>query len=166
MLRTRAALILACAFLAVAGPAGSAAATSLVDVEPANGATVQRAPRQVVLTFDGEVDPARTSVLVTPPRQQPRPARVEVDGARVVAEVPPAPAGEYLVAYEVAPPGASLTDPPTEGSVAFTVDPDVDPDAEPDAGAAGAGPWAVASAVALLGLLAALLVTFRRWQDR
>jgi methionine-rich copper-binding protein CopC len=134
-----------------------AASTSLTDVEPANGATVQQPPDAVVLTFSRPVDAASASATVTAPGAPAAAASVAVDGPQVVVDVPAAGEGEYVVGYSVRPSedgGAAL-----EGAVGFTVASD---GAGPPAG--GGAPWAAAAALAVAGLAAALFVTYRRVQ--
>lgn len=150
------------ALLLLPAPAAAAAPpVSLAAVEPENGETLQRVPAQAVLTFTAEVDPDRTAATVTPPGREPRPAQADVDGDRVHVDLADAGAGAYVVGYEVVPVGAGPEAAPVEGSVGFTVDPGGEP-----AAAGGVAPWAVASGLAVVGLLAALLVTVRRWQGQ
>lgn len=152
-------LLLAVACLLLVGAAPAQASTSLVEVEPANGATLEHAPGQVVLTFATDLDADRAAATLTPPGQNERAAVSRVDGARLVVDVPASAPGDYVVDYSVAaadPPDAAAV----EGSVGFTVAPG---GAEPAPG--GAAPWAVVSLLAVAGLGAALWVTVRRWQD-
>ena len=133
----------------------TAAAASLVEVEPANGATLERAPDAVVLTFSAPLDADAVRAAVTSPHGDTRQADVEVDGPRLVVPVAPSGEGAYVVDYVATPSGADAS---VEGGVGFTVDPDGAP-------ATGGGmPWAVASALAVAGLAAALLITYRRAQ--
>ena len=149
------ALLVSAALAALIAVAPAVAAdTSLVEVEPANGAALEHPPDAVVLTFSRSLDPDATSARVAAPRSPARPAAVEVDGARAVVDVPRGGTGEYVVHYQVRP--AEDGAPVLNGSVGFSVD----PDGEQPAG--GGGPWAAASALAVAGLAAALVVTYRR----
>lgn len=151
-------VLLACAVLATLATltlAPPAAAASLVEVDPANGATLDRAPDAVVLTFSAPLDADAVRAAVTPPGGDTRQADVEVDGPRLVVRLASSGEGAYVVHYVVTPSGADAS---VEGGVGFTVDPRGAP-------ATGGGtPWAVASAVAVAGLAAALLITYRRAQ--
>lgn len=152
-------LLLAVSCLLLVGAAPAQASTSLVEVEPANGATLEHAPGQVVLTFATDLDADRAAATLTPPGQGERDAVSRVDGARLVVDVPASAPGDYVVGYSVAAadqPEAAVV----EGSVGFTVAPGGD-----QAAPGGAGPWAVVSLLAVAGLGVALWVTVRRWQD-
>ncbi|MDF9714857.1 copper resistance protein CopC [Nocardioides sp. ChNu-153] len=52
-------------FLACAAPTPSYAHTDLVSSDPADGAQLEQAPREVALTFSEEMDPALSAVVLT-----------------------------------------------------------------------------------------------------
>jgi methionine-rich copper-binding protein CopC len=159
-------LVAAClATLAVATTASAvaAASTSLVEVQPGNGATVRQVPADAVLTFSTPLDPARVTATVTAPGQQAREAHVQVDGARLAVALPSAGQGDYVIGYSVAgAPGeqgqASAGDRVT-GEVGFSVSSTATSSSE----SAGTAPWAFMAGLGVLGLVGALLVTARRW---
>jgi len=155
--------LLACALLGAAGLIGLAtapaatASTTLIEVEPANGATVRSAPAEVVLTFATDLDPEGASATVTPPGQPVRDAAVEVDGDRLLVDVAASAEGEYVVSYSVVAADAQGR---VDGAVGFTVDSSGD---QPATG--GTGPWAIASLLAVVGIGAAVFVTYRTWRN-
>jgi methionine-rich copper-binding protein CopC len=144
---------------AVVGAGAAAATTSLVGVEPENGATLARPPERVVLTFATDLDPAASTAVMTAPGGRPRDVVADVDGARLVVRVAPAGDGGYVVGYSVAAAGAAAGEGVVRGEVGFTVAAD---------GVArrvgGAAPWAAVSVLAAVGMAGVLLLTVRRWQ--
>lgn len=130
-----------------AGVAGTAAAsTTLVEVDPGNGATLDRAPSEAVLIFATELDAARALATVTVPGQRSRDVRPEVDGARMVVPVPSAGDGDYVVGYTAAAADGGPDAEVVSGEVGFAVTPD---GVAPDTG--GTAPWAL-GALAAVGL--------------
>lgn len=146
------------ASLGLAAPA--TASTSVVEVEPGNGATVGTAPSSVVLTFATPLDPARSTATLTPPGQEERDAAARVDGERLVVDLPFGGDGDYVVGYSVASADAAAGQGVVTGSVGFTVSAGGEAPAP-----GGAGPWALVSTAALAGLVGVLWLTYRRWQE-
>lgn len=134
--------------------------TKLIEVVPGNGATVTAPPPEAALTFSHPLDPARSTATVTPPGQDARDTAVRVDGAVLNVQLPSEGPGSYVVSYAVAPVGAAADSERTRGEVGFTVA------AEGVAPESGGGlTWAVASVVAILGLVLVVAWTVRRFQD-
>ena len=98
-----------------AGPA--AAHDVLVSTSPANGATVEQTPSQVVLTFTDPALPIGTQMVVTGPSGPvavPKPRLVD---NTVVQDLPASsPAGRYTVLWRV----TSTDGHPVSGEVSFT----------------------------------------------
>ncbi|GAB2689215.1 copper resistance CopC family protein [Thalassiella azotivora] len=105
------AVVAATLLLAGAGPAS--ASPVLERVVPGNGASVQRTPDQVVLTFSRRLDETVVAVTLTTPEGQDE-VTPRVDGRSVSVSVPDDGPGEYLVSYR-------LTPGPAEGETVFTV---------------------------------------------
>jgi methionine-rich copper-binding protein CopC len=134
--------------------------TKLIEVVPGNGATVTAPPPEAALTFSNPLDPARSTATVTAPGQDARDAAVRVDGAVLNVQLPSEGPGSYVVSYAVAPAGAAQGTEQVRGGVGFTVA------ADGVAAETGGGlTWAVASAVAVLGLVLVVAWTVRRFQD-
>lgn len=141
--------------LLLLGPASAAADQVLVQVEPGNGASLERAPEQLVLTFAESLDGAQVTVTLRTPEGE-EDASPRVDGRAVVVSVPDAGPGTYEVRYEVTPGQA-------QGSTGFTVlgAGETAPD-QPTA-----SPLWFISGAALLGLLVVVLVrTVRSLRQR
>lgn len=159
---------------------------SLTDSDPADGATVERAPEQVQLTFLARLDPANAELAVTGPDGDPVETDQPVfDGSEVTIPLPAGPAGDYQVDYRVlsadgdwadgtvrfsvttgAQPTASPTPARSTAAPASTLPPERPP--APDAatvstdrgGSAGWWPWLVAG-LALAAVAGAALATHR-----
>ncbi|MFI2104191.1 copper resistance protein CopC [Isoptericola sp. NPDC019693] len=134
--RRRAVVVLLAAALtpvlgvAVAQPAS--AHDRLLSSDPADGATVDRAPTELTLRFSADVLAAGAQVAVTT-ADGTVPTEVTVDGDEVVAPLPDdLPAGDWDVAWRV----VSSDGHPIEGELAFTVaaaSPSPSPSASPSA---------------------------------
>ena len=107
--------------LLTAGPA--AAHASLLATDPAAGAVLDAAPREVTLTFSEEVDPTLAAVTLTGPDG----AQVPLDAPRVegsaLVQPVPATSGAQTLAYRV----VSVDGHPVQGTLAFTVTPPAAP---------------------------------------
>lgn len=111
-------LLAACVSLVgLAGPA--AAHAGLIESSPADGASVQPAPRQVSLRFTEPLDPKLIALVVTgPDGPESNAGPPFVSGAEVVQPLPPASGdGMYRVAYRV----VSTDGHPVQGQVGFRV---------------------------------------------
>ncbi len=113
-------LIALAALVAVLLPGTPAwAHNSLVEAQPAKGATVPRPPAEVRLRFLQALDPARTTITVSAADG----GAVAVDGPRAdgrtgrVTFREPLPGGAYTVAYEVTSTDGHVV----KGSYRFTV---------------------------------------------
>lgn len=177
--------VLSLVLVVMLGTAAPAVAhTSLVSTDPVDGATLEAAPPQVVLTFSEPLrDPSEASVVVDGDAVE---ARVEVDGPRLVV-TPAQPAeGEHEVNYRV----VSADGHPVTGTTSFVVasgagqapaveptaseptvpgdaaestapaDEDAQDDADDESGTPG-WLWAVLAAVVVLGLVAVAVVRAR-----
>lgn len=103
------------ALLLAAGPASAHA--GLLDSDPADGARLERAPQQVTLSFNEDIQrPAY--VVVRAGGEEVASGEAEVAGPRVTAAVPAdAAAGEWSVAFRV----VSTDGHPVTGELGFTV---------------------------------------------
>lgn len=103
------------ALLLAAGPASAHA--GLLDSDPADGATLEGAPRQVTLSFNEDIQrPAY--VVVRAAGEEVASGEAEVSGPRVTASVPAdAAPGEWSVAFRV----VSTDGHPVTGELGFTV---------------------------------------------
>lgn len=157
MTSRRAPAVAACVLaLSVWGASAASASTTLVEVEPANGDTLERAPSEVVLTFATELDPVRTLATVTAPGGRARDVRAEVDGNRLVVSLPSSGDGDYVVGYSAVATGAGPAAEVVSGEVGFAVTPD---GVAADTG--GAAPWTVAALAALALGVVVLVRTVR-----
>jgi methionine-rich copper-binding protein CopC len=138
-------------------PAGQ---TKLVEVVPANGATVTAVPPEAALTFSTPLDPTRSTATVTAPGGSAQDAAVRVAGDVLNVQLPSGGPGDYVVSYAVAAAGAAPDSTQVRGGVGFTVAADGIP-----AETGGGLTWAVASVVAILGLVLVVAWTVRRYQD-
>jgi copper resistance protein C len=104
----------------VSGGASAAAHTALTGSDPANGATEERAPTVVTLTFTEAIDPTFANVVVTGTDGRNwavGPPRVSGPELRVPLSPDMPDGGEYMVGYRV----VSEDGHPVSGSIAFTV---------------------------------------------
>lgn len=158
------------------GTAGPAVAhTSLVSTDPGDGATVQTAPEQVVLTFSENLrEPSEASVLVDGSAVD---AAVEVDGPRLVVTPGEPTEGAHEVNYRV----VSADGHPVTGTTSFTVEGAAEessapessateptattesPESEDTADSSGTPLWlwGLLAAVVVLGLVAVAVVRAR-----
>lgn len=113
----------------------AAAHSVLLEVEPADGATVEASPEQVVLTFNEHVNESFASLAVTTEDDRTNRATGEpvVDGPTVSAEIEDLDPGLYTVGYRVTSADGHVV----SGSSTFTVAGDGSGD--DDEGAADAG---------------------------
>ena len=104
--------------VALAAPAG--AHTELVATEPADGATVETSPPQVLLRFGDEVVPAADGITVvgTDGLRADTGEVTKPDDTTIVVGLRPAlPAGAYAVEWEILAPDGDVQ----EGAFTFTV---------------------------------------------
>ncbi|GAA4732247.1 hypothetical protein GCM10025782_34250 [Pedococcus ginsenosidimutans] len=81
---------------------GADAHAALRSVTPADGTTVQTAPRQVVLEFDEPISSSFATVTVTGPGGDAGNGRPKVDGTKVTLDLDSdLPSGAYKVAFRV-----------------------------------------------------------------
>ncbi|MCO8269272.1 copper resistance protein CopC [Actinoplanes sp. TRM 88003] len=133
-------LITLAAILAVlAPPAPAWAHAKLLSADPAQSATLAKAPTSVTLTFNEELNPDFTTVVLSDAAQQRLPLAVpavEATKARVAIDQPIGN-GTYLLAYRV----VSQDGHTVQGSYTFTVaDPALPPAAVVAAPSAAAAP--------------------------
>lgn len=153
--RRTAGIALLAAAVVVGGATAAAAEQVLVDVVPGNGASVERVPEQVELTFAESLDGAQVTVSLDTP-EGPEDVVPRVQDRTVVIGVPDAGPGSYEVAYTVTPGQA-------QGTTGFTV---------LQAGQSApqevtASPWwFVTGALLLVGLAVALVRTLRGYRSR
>jgi methionine-rich copper-binding protein CopC len=149
--------VLAVPLGAALGVAAPASATTLVDVEPANGAVLAEPPTRLRLTFDAEPSTAVQLTL----DGEPLPATL--DGTVVTASLPGAAAepGAHVVGYAVL--GADGVT--VRGETGWTVDPAAGSPAGPTDGRAGATDRLVSAAVLLL-LGGTVVLVVRRLRAR
>lgn len=119
--RAALAVLLALSFLLL-GPVGPARAhTGLSSSNPATGATLTTAPREIVLVFTEDVRPQFTALRLTVGAGPGTPLRPRVSGGTVRALLPRQPdaaaTAEWRVAYRV----VSADGYPVGGTVIFTV---------------------------------------------
>jgi hypothetical protein len=92
-------VLLAVGFALVGAPMASAHDV-LESTSPANGATVERLPRTVTLTFSDDVLPVGTQILVKGPSGNVAQGSPTIEGPVVHQQLTPqAPAGDYVVTY-------------------------------------------------------------------
>ena len=146
-------------------PTSVAAHTNTVEVDPADGAIVEKLPPEATMTF-GET-PTQVNVVLADPEGTVRKLTPEVDGSTVAVRLPAAgPRGDYTLSYRV----VSADGHPVSGSSTFTVTtgpaPTTTPTATVDPAAAQATtPWAtlaIAGGAALVALAAGLLFWLMR----
>jgi methionine-rich copper-binding protein CopC len=102
----------------MANAAALPAHASLLTVSPADGASLDREPSRVELTFDDDIAPGLAKVLLTRDGQAVPLAAPVVDRTRVVAEVAgPTSPGAYRVVWQV----TSADGHPVSGESGFTV---------------------------------------------
>lgn len=111
----------------------AAAHSVLLESEPADGATLEASPEQVVLTFNEDVNQSFATIAVTTEEDRTNRAAGEpvVDGPTVSAEVEDLEPGLYTVGYRVTSADGHVV----SGSSTFTVDGD-----GTTGGAEGTGP--------------------------
>jgi hypothetical protein len=119
-------------FLLVAA-APALAHNSLTGSNPADGATLARAPASVRLTFLATLDPGRTKVTITGPDGAAAGGAAVFARNRVTVPLRAGPAGRYTVAYEL----PSADGHPIKGEVRFTLRTGVAPAATPTSGPSG-----------------------------
>ncbi len=101
---------------------------SLASSTPEDGATVDRAPERVTLTFLAKLDPAKTSVTIAGPDGDPAASGdPKIDGRSVTIGVKPGAPGQYVVSYEV----GSHDGHPVKGKIRFTATNGVAPSPSP-----------------------------------
>lgn len=168
------ALPLLAVIVTLGGTATAWAHTEITSSQPADGATLRKAPAAVVLTFSEAPLDTGLAVVATGPQGR-TPLDATVAGGEVVAPWPrDLPAGGYRVAYRVVADDGH----PIEGSLSFTVQgsssaPATSPSptatsaaAVEDESPAGIPPWLwVVAGVLVLGA-AWLLLSRRGRQDR
>ena len=116
------------ALCATVPSAAAFAHNSLAGSTPENGATVDRAPERVSLTFLGKLDPAKTSVTIAGPDGNPAATGdPKIDGRSVTIGLNPGAPGQYVVSYEV----GSDDGHPVKGKIRFTATNGVAPSPSP-----------------------------------
>lgn len=171
------------AMVAVAAPAFAHA--ELKSSNPAKGASVATAPKQLELTFSEPVSPQEITVA-GPQGAQWTVGQVSVAGPVVTAPIvqPVGPAGEYTITYKVlsedgdpvtgtvaftltAPATTTTTPPPTTMTTATAAAPTSSPQAAPTSGSDSGGvPSWVWILIVVAAVLAAGAVVGRRVQSR
>ncbi|MDT0304362.1 copper resistance CopC family protein [Streptomonospora wellingtoniae] len=134
-----AAALLGSLALATATAPGALAHDSLIDSSPKDGAELDTAPGEVVLTFSSDMGQGSNAIVVTGPEgENHEEGEVEVDGAEAAIGVGELPAaGEYTVAYRtVSSDGHTLEDEITFSLTEEAV-PEPDPSPEGEASAQG-----------------------------
>lgn len=152
--------VLAVPLGAALGVAAPAAATTLVDVEPANGAVLAEPPTRLRLTFDQE-PPAAVELTLDG-----EPLVAVLDGTVVTASLPAVAAepGAHVVGYAVL--GGDGGDGATvRGETGWTVDLAAGPTGAAGAATAGAADRLVSGAVLLL-LGGTVVLVVRRLRAR
>ncbi|WP_229402576.1 copper resistance CopC family protein [Micromonospora okii] len=125
-------------------PASPAAAhNSLTGSDPANGARVAAAPKQIELRFLAKLNPDTTKITVVGPGDVAAlGGEPTFSGSRVKIPFAPGAAGPYVVSYQL----GSADGHPIKGQVRFTLTPGPSP--SPDAAPTGVAPTPAASATA------------------
>lgn len=132
--------------LLLLGSTSAAADQVLVQVEPGNGESLERAPERLVLTFAEPLAEAQVTVALSTPEGN-EDVTPRVEGRTVVVGMPDAGPGAYELRYQVTPGQA-------QGSTGFTVrEPGQSAPEDP-----AASPWWFITGAALLVLLALVLV--------
>jgi methionine-rich copper-binding protein CopC len=148
------ALVLGALAAAVTLAAAPATADQVLQaVRPGNGATLEHAPDEVVLTFAEPLDGTTVSVTVTTPegRQDVEPT---VAGRDVTVPVEDGGPGQYVLAYALEPG-------PAQGETGFTV---LAPGESPPVEQPTSPWWSVAGVALVAGLVAAVVGTVLRWR--
>lgn len=122
--------------------APAAAHTDLVGSDPANGASLLRAPNQVTLTFNEAMDPRLASVTLTvgPGVSTPLSVVAGAEPTELIARVPEATAGggRWRIAFRV----TSTDGHPVQGEFSFRVNPPAAPTTDAPSAASGTEPTA------------------------
>lgn len=161
------------AMIALAGPAS--AHNVLVSSSPANGATVQTAPKTVSLTFDQPIENFDPALKVLGPNGNDFTTSAPlIQGATISATMSAGPAGPYRVVYRI----VSADGHPVTGQITFVLSdsaagsavgiPTEQPSAPADQASSGGalsglGVWIwVVAIVAALIIIAAIVIAARR----
>lgn len=117
--RRAAVVVLAAALALLAGTAPAWAHTELESSTPADGASLDRAPAEIALTFSEDVPADGATITVTGPDRADRVAgpATAADGTLTVPLQPLGAAGPYTVEYRV----VSDDGHPVSGTVTFTL---------------------------------------------
>jgi copper resistance protein C len=109
--------------VALALPAASWAHAMLIKAEPAVGAAVSQAPRQLTLHFSEGVEPAFTTINVVDAQgarmDDGAARRAEGDSKTIIVPLRPLPPGDYKVEWRA----TSVDTHKTSGKFSFTVAP-------------------------------------------
>ena len=119
--RRLAGLLALCALLAPAGPA--AAHAVVVASEPAAGASLDAAPRQVTIRFNSRIDHERSRLVLVGPEGVQVPLELLPEGSPTVVEAAPGAAGPPLApgAWRLRWQVLAVDGHITRGTVPFTV---------------------------------------------
>jgi copper transport protein len=152
----RAASFLFGALLALAAPScGAWAHAALKSSQPADGAVVRTAPKEIVLRFGEPVEPVRVRLLDLQAAEMPGGGAPRVEGNALILPLPPnLPDGVYVVPYRV----TSADSHPVAGSLTFAVGNEPPPGFTPAAPSPLDLEWQLAYAAARYVMVAACLI--------